>query len=220
MSEFFIARHGQSEWNLTHRIQGQTNTQLSLLGLRQSQDLYRALKDQPLTDIFTSKLDRSIKTAEPLTKARKIPIQISAQLNELAFGQLTGKFRLKLKQEDQAVWDWWMEDPIQRRIPGGESYQDLYARISTFLANLGNIDSNRSILIVGHLRVNQVLLGCLGGLPLKESITIRQPNDWLYNFREGSRIRGAKIPSLPDRKLSWQDGLLFNQGRILTGADS
>lgn len=209
MNECFIARHGLSEWNLTNRIQGQTNTQLSLLGLRQSRDLYRALKDQLLTHIFTSKLDRSIKTAEPLVRHLKIPVQSTELLNELAFGRLTGKFRLKLEKEDQEIWDWWMEDPIRRRIPGGESYQDLFDRITTFLKELAGFENQSSILIIGHLRVNQVLLGRLTGLSLEESITISQPNDWLYHFREGSQIRGAKIPTLPGKKPHWQAGLLY-----------
>lgn len=211
MNDFFIARHGQSEWNLRDRIQGQTNTQLSLMGLRQSQNLSRALRDQPLTDVYTSKLDRSIKTAQPLVKHLKIPVQSTELLNELAFGQLTGKFRLQLDKEDQEIWDWWMEDPIQRRIPGGESYQDLFDRITAFLEDLVEFDDNRSILIIGHLRVNQVLLGCLMGLSLRQSILIRQPNDWLYHFQAGSQIRGAKIPSLPGRTPNWQVGLLFEK---------
>ncbi len=209
MSEIFIARHGQSEWNQTNRIQGQTNTQLSELGLRQSQDLYQALKDQSLTDIFTSCLDRSIKTAAPLAHHLKISIQSTPLLNELAFGQLTGKYRLKLDVEDQKLWDWWMEDPVQKRIPGGESYQDLLTRVTDFLVDLIDINSQRSILVVGHLRVNQVLLGRLGGYSLAESIKISQPNNWLYYFQSGPGIRGAEIPSQADRKLTWQPGLLF-----------
>jgi broad specificity phosphatase PhoE len=208
MSEFYIARHGQSTWNLHNRIQGQTNTQLSPLGLRQSQELFLVLKDQPLTDIYTSNLDRTIQTAQPLAQYLDIPIQSTALLNELAFGELVGKYRLALNIEDQEVWDWWMEDPIQRRIPGGESYQDLLGRVQEFLASLSLKESEKTILIVGHLRVNQVLLGCITDSPLRESLSIRQPNNWLYHFRSGSPIRGTEIPSLADGQLHWRVGLL------------
>jgi broad specificity phosphatase PhoE len=208
MSEFYIARHGQSTWNLHNRIQGQTNTQLSPLGLRQSQELFLVLKDQPLTDIYTSNLDRTIQTAQPLAQYLDIPIQSTALLNELAFGELVGKYRLALNIEDQELWDWWMEDPIQRRIPGGESYQDLLGRVQEFLASLSLKESEKTILIVGHLRVNQVLLGCITDSPLRESLSIRQPNNWLYHFRSGSPIRGTEIPSLADGQLHWRVGLL------------
>jgi broad specificity phosphatase PhoE len=208
MSEFYIARHGQSTWNLHNRIQGQTNTQLSPLGLRQSQELFLVLKDQPLTDIYTSNLDRTIQTAQPLAQYLDIPIQSTALLNELTFGELVGKYRLALNIEDQELWDWWMEDPIQRRIPGGESYQDLLGRVQEFLASLSLKESEKTILIVGHLRVNQVLLGCITDSPLRESLSIRQPNNWLYHFRSGSPIRGTEIPSLADGQLHWRVGLL------------
>jgi broad specificity phosphatase PhoE len=207
--EYFIARHGQSEWNQYHRIQGQTNTGLSPIGLRQSQDLFRALCDQGLTDIFSSKLERSIQTAQPLASYLKIPIQSTDLLNELAFGGMEGKYLRELETKDKEVWDWWMEDPIRRRIPGGESYQDLQDRIRIFLKDLSQIGGGKSILIVGHLRANQVLLGCLAGLALKESIRIRQPNNWLYHFQHNSKVRGADFPPPGGGELHWQPGLLF-----------
>ena len=209
MNEFFIARHGQSEWNVEHRIQGQTNTKLSPLGLQQSQDLGQALLDQPLTDIYTSCLDRTIQTAQPLADQLKLPIQSSILLNELDFGGLVGKVWTELDQKDQETWDWWMDDQVRRVIPGGESYQDLLERIETFLTQLPQTKKKRSFLIVGHLRVNQVLLGCLTGLTLTESIFIRQPNNWLYHIQNGSQIKGGEIPSRPDGKIHWQLGLLI-----------
>ncbi len=209
MNEFFIARHGQSEWNVDHRIQGQTNTKLSPTGLQQSLSLQLALLDQPLTDIYTSDLERTIQTAQPLADYLKIPIKRSPLLNEMDFGDLVGKFWTDLDKEVQEIWDWWMADQAHRVIPGGESYQDLLERIRTFLDKLALGSRHRSILIVGHKRVNQVLLGCLTGLTLTESIFIRQPNNWLYHIQNGSQIKGGEIPSRPDGKIHWQLGLLI-----------
>jgi len=209
MTEFYIARHGQSEWNQEQRIQGQTNTQLSPIGLRQSQDLFRMLRDQPLTEIHTSSLDRSIQTAQPLAEFLKIPIQSTPLLNELAFGDLVGKYLRELDEADQEIWDWWMEDPVQRVIPGGESYQDLFGRVNAFLGDLSWVEEDKSILIVGHLRVNQVLLGRFAGMTLWDSISIRQPNNWLYHVRGGPRIRCAEIPTGPESDLHWREGLLL-----------
>ena len=209
MADYFIGRHGQSEWNLVQRIQGQTNTRLSPKGLSQSQELCTALKDGSLGGIYTSQLDRSILTAQPLASCLGIPLQSTELLNELAFGELEGKYRQALDETDQQVWDWWMEDPIQRRIPGGESYGDLLDRINVFLGGLNRIEDHSPILIVGHLRVNQVLLGRLAGLTLKESLFIRQPNNWLYHFQSGSRVKRARIPAHSGAKWDWQPGFLI-----------
>ena len=209
MSGYYIARHGQSEWNLAHRIQGQTNTQLSPLGLRQVKDLLRVLKDQPLTDIFTSNLDRSFKTAQPLARYLGLPIRRMESLNELAFGELEGKYLHDLDKQDRELWEWWMADPIRRKIPGGESYQDLFDRVGSFLAELEKPGDQKTILIVGHMRVNQVMMGCLADLPLNKATTIRQPNNWIYYYRKGSEIWGAEIPSRADGKFIWQPGLLY-----------
>lgn len=209
MDEFFIARHGQSEWNAVHRIQGQSNTKLSPQGLKQSQELYQALLEQPLTDIYTSDLDRTIRTAQPLADYLKIPIKRSPLLNELDFGDLVGKYLTDLNKKDQEIWDWWMADQVQRVIPGGESYQNLLDRIKTFLDELGLVSKHRSILIVGHMRANQVLLGRLTGLTLEESLYIRQPNSWLYHIQNGTLIEGGEIPTLPGSRIRWQPGLMI-----------
>ena len=102
-----------------------------------------------------------------------------------------------------------MADPVQRRIPGGESYQDMFDRVGSFLAETEKPGDQKTILIVGHMRVNQVLMGCLADLPLKKAITIRQPNNWIYYYREGSQIWGAEIPSEADGNIIWQPGLLY-----------
>lgn len=209
MDEFFIARHGQSEWNAIRRIQGQHNTSLSRLGQQQSLNLRQALQDQPLTKIYTSSLDRTIQTARPLAEHLQLPIHHSALLNELDFGTLVGKFLAEMDDQDQQTWDWWMADPVRREIPGGESYQDLLERIKAFLVDLSHTAENRTILIVGHLRVNQVLLGCLTGLTLEESIFIQQPNNWLYHLLPDSQIQGGAIPAASGEHILWQPGLLI-----------
>ena len=208
MSGYYIARHGQSEWNLEHRIQGQTNTQLSPLGIQQGQDLFQAFKKKNFTAIYTSSLDRSFQTAQPLARYLGLSIQRSDLLNEMAFGNLEGKYLDDLSNQDQDLWAWWMADPIHRRIPGGESYQDLFDRVAYFLMEL-EMRGNNSIMIVGHLRVNQVLLAYLENLPLKNAPTIRQPNRWIYYCRKGNQTWGAEIPSRTNGMLIWQPGLLY-----------
>ena len=209
MSGYYIARHGQSEWNLAHRIQGQTNTPLSPLGMQQGRDLFQALKDKTLTEIFTSNLDRSFRTAQSLARYQGLPSRRIVRQNELAFGELEGKYLNDLDKQDQELWEWWMADPVQRRIPGGESYQDLFDRIGPFMEELEKTTDQASILIVGHLRVNQVLMSYLADLPLKKATAICQPNHWIYYYRKGAQIWGAEIPSQADGKLNWQPGLLY-----------
>jgi broad specificity phosphatase PhoE len=206
----FIARHGQTEWNLIRRIQGQTNTQLSAAGLQQGLDLCQLLKEQPIHRIYTSSLDRTILTAQPLAEHLGITIQSTKLLNELAFGVLEGQYLLDLDDEGRNIWDWWMEDQAQRCIPGGESYTDLRKRAETFVdENLNEMDQT-TVLIVGHYRINQMLLGCLLDIPVSQAISIEQKNTWLYHFRPGKLVEGTEITSQEFEEILWISGLVVS----------
>ena len=208
--EIYLARHGQTEWNLMHRIQGQTNTKLSPLGIQQSEDLLRALKAFPITAIYTSTLDRTIQTAQPLASYLNIPTYSIDLLNEIAFGVMEGISISTMTAFDRKIWDWWKEDPTQRRVPGGESYQDLYHRAGLFLDDLHDIEEQGIILIVGHYRINQMLLAHLCKIPVNEAVAIQQANNWIYHIRNDSEIRGSVVPTQPDGELKWQNGLIMS----------
>jgi broad specificity phosphatase PhoE len=205
--DIYLARHGQTKWNLLHRIQGQTNTALSPLGLQQAQYLLLALKDQPISAIYTSGLDRTKLTARPLADHLDLSLQATDLLNEMAFGVMEGKCLSDLTLEDKGLWNWWEEDPVQRRIPGGENYLDLHRRAAFFLEDLRN--TGGAILVVGHLRINQMLLGLLLNLPVEKAAAIKQDNNWLYRYRKGSPVRRAVIPPGEGKGLHWQTGLIL-----------
>jgi broad specificity phosphatase PhoE len=209
--DIFLARHGETEWNLLRRIQGQTNTVLSSLGIRQGQDLLRALKDQPISAIYTSSLDRTMFTARPLADHLDLSLQATDLLNEMAFGEMEGKCLSELTPGDEDLWSWWGEDPIRRRIPGGENYLDLRRRAALFLEDPRITGQKGTVLVVGHLRINQMLLGLLLDLPVEKAAVIKQPNNWLYRFRKGSQIRRAVIPDREGEQLYWQTGLVLTE---------
>jgi len=210
----YIARHGQSEWNLIRRIQGQTNTRLSPAGVQQGLDLAQFLKRQSMSKIFSSSLYRTIQTANPLAEQLNLIIQSSKLLNELAFGVLEGKDLFDFDEEAKKIWDWWMEDPVRRRIPGGESYRDLQRRAETFLKDNLNLQDQLTVLIVGHFRINQMLLGCLLDIPASQAVFIKQENNSIYHYRQGKQIRRAEISSQAYENTHWQSGLAWQKDRL------
>ena len=58
-----IVRHGESEWNRLNLYQGQQDSPLSELGLRQVAALGLALRNEPFDVIYTSPLQRAAHTA-------------------------------------------------------------------------------------------------------------------------------------------------------------
>ena len=152
--EIYILRHGTTEWNEEHRIQGSTDTPLDSLGVEMARltgERFRELGlrfdrvySSPLSRAYeTTKLVLGIKDengdfgSEPET-VREIPeIITDVRLKELSFGNQEGRFISELLRED-VPFIFFKDDPAEydRRAalePSAESLTDLCGRTADFL---------------------------------------------------------------------------------------
>jgi probable phosphoglycerate mutase len=140
-----LLRHGPTEWNAQHRIQGHTDIPLSGEGLRKMQSLRVPMS---ASRIFASPMQRTQQTAEALGLA--VPI-LDARLMEQNWGRWEG---LSL----QAIAEQEGKDAFLRagrkgdfRPPGGESTQELMDRIAAFLRDAARQEDDA--IVVAHLGV-------------------------------------------------------------------
>lgn len=86
MAEYFV-RHGQTDWNLEHRIQGSVDIELNEMGRKQAIEMRDKLADRDFAAIFTSPLKRAAQTAEIIAEAHPDILLIEApELIERNFG--------------------------------------------------------------------------------------------------------------------------------------
>src|SRR3989344_2079613 len=91
--KIFVIRHGETDMNKAHRIQGQTeDTELNANGLAQAQASIAALPSD-ITICISSPLKRTRKTAEIIAEHFKIPIVFRDELKEKHYGSMSGKTR-------------------------------------------------------------------------------------------------------------------------------
>lgn len=50
----FLTRHGQTEWNVQHRMQGHMDSELTALGVQQAEWLSRGMRTEQLDVIYAS----------------------------------------------------------------------------------------------------------------------------------------------------------------------
>ena len=73
MSTIVLIRHGETDWNIIGRYQGQADPPLNKNGIQQAQQLASALHKSSLDKIYTSPLLRTKQTADLITEKLEVP---------------------------------------------------------------------------------------------------------------------------------------------------
>lgn len=130
----WLIRHGETAWNAERRIQGQRNSQLTKLGVRQAEQLGNRLKQASIDYVYSSDSDRAQHTSQLALPGREP--QLDKRLRELSYGVIEGKTEAEFSSEEQALRAAVYEDPFNRCMPGGETWLELMDRVSDWMASL------------------------------------------------------------------------------------
>lgn len=150
----YMIRHGETDWNKTRRLQGQTDIPLNDFGRHLAMETAPALKDVPFDLAFSSPLSRAVETAHIILGDRNIPIIKDSRIEEMCFGSYEG---LRCKGEDIQISDPEFDNFFNapdRYIPpeGGESFAEFSKRLEDFLTELYTDEKyqDKTILISTH----------------------------------------------------------------------
>ncbi len=135
MLELWLVRHGVTDWNLAERIQGWADPPLNAAGRAQAARLAPRLAGLDFDQVVASDLDRARATAALALPGAEVTLD--PRLRELDYGAFDGASWADLATGPLAeAATHWRADRQRRRTPGGESYDDLAARIAAFRADL------------------------------------------------------------------------------------
>ena len=90
VTRLIAVRHGETEWNVDTRIQGQLDIALNDTGLWQARRVGQALAEEPVAAIYASDLARAWQTAIEIARPFGVEVQAEPGLRERAFGHLRG----------------------------------------------------------------------------------------------------------------------------------
>src|SRR5689334_14138742 len=91
MTTFYLIRHGETDWNNQHLLQGQIDIPLNAKGEEQAQELAQVLKDINFDLAFSSDLIRAKRTTEIVALEKQLMIETTKTLRERAFGEFEGQ---------------------------------------------------------------------------------------------------------------------------------
>lgn len=90
---FYYVRHGETDWNLEHRAQGQTDVPLNENGRLQATAIPAKIRDAGIKLICSSPLRRAMETAEIIATTLALPIHVIDELKEACWGEFEGTIK-------------------------------------------------------------------------------------------------------------------------------
>jgi len=159
-TRIYLARHGETLWNKTQRLQGQLDSKLTALGKMQSLKIAETLATKNINFIISSPLGRALETAVICQQKLKVDHQISDDLKERNLGDWQGKEVEKLQLLPE--YNEMLNQVTALKIENSESALVCGQRILDTLKQLGNEHLGQSLLIIFHGEALRCLLFLLG----------------------------------------------------------
>ncbi|MGO4546680.1 histidine phosphatase family protein [Paenibacillus sp. 2TAB23] len=166
-TRLYLTRHGETEWNVVHRMQGELDSPLTELGVRQAESLKVVLDKVDIDMIYSSPSPRAMRTAEILRGAREIPLTASESLMEMRFGIWEGQVHSEVQAHYPKQWDRFWNNPEEFAIANSETYTQVQTRALNLLNDIIRKHSSKSLLIVTHTIVIKLLMAHFQGTDMK-----------------------------------------------------
>lgn len=176
--------HAASLDNEAGLASGWFDAGLSARGEQQARELGERRRHDAFAAVYCSDLARAVRTAEIAFGGRGIPIVRDARLRECDYGALSRHPAADIEAR--------RANHVTLPFPGGESYEECVARVSTWLADARVAHPGRDLLVIGHRATFYALEHLLCRLPLEQAIAASwcwRPG-WTYRNSQDS-VDGA-----------------------------
>lgn len=185
----YLVRHGQTDWNVEGRLQGQADTALNATGrgqaARNGRRLAELLADPSAPDFVASPLGRTRETMEILRAEMGLEpggYRTDPRLLEVHFGAWEGHTFAELERADPGCFARRERDKWHFAPPGGkaESYEQLAERVKPWLESL-----TRDTVCVTHGGIVRAVFRLTGALTPAECAALPVPQHRLLRLAGG-----------------------------------
>ncbi|SEA20218.1 alpha-ribazole phosphatase [Selenomonas ruminantium] len=176
MTKVIFIRHGQTEWNVTGRYQGQSDVKLTEDGKKQAEKLADNFPVAKVDAIYASDLCRAMVTAETIAAKFGLKVQAEPAFRELSFGDWEGLTYQQIVDKWEEAMANFLQRPDILEIPGGESFPAVQQRAMKRLNELIEKHDGQTIVVVAHGAVLRTMLTAALHMPLQYLWSIRQFN--------------------------------------------
>ena len=166
----YIMRHGRTDWNDRHKLQGRTDIPLNAEGRRMAEAAAEEYRGVPLDVCWCSPLIRARETAEIVLRGRDVPILTDIRLREMSFGDYEGLENSFSIPDCPVNVIFQAPEKYTASVGGAETFEELFARTGSFLREVIDplMEQGKDVLIVGHGAMNLSIISRIRRLPRAE----------------------------------------------------
>ena len=171
-TRLYLARHGEV---VNHGVyNGQTDVDITPLGVKQMERLRELLKEKELRAVYCSDLIRTRKGADIIAQPHGLAPQAFPEFREFDFGRWQGLTYSQVQEKYPADIPNWLNNLETFRIPEGESLPDMHRRAIPLLHGLLEKHRGEEMAVVCHGALNRLILADALNLPLVHLLRIEQ----------------------------------------------
>lgn len=163
----YVVRHGETDWNRAHKLQGQTDIPLNDYGRKLARETAEGMKEKKIDLAYTSPLCRAEETARIILGDRNVPVIEDDRIQEFSFGSYEGMYCNAGEAGTQNPgFSCFFTDTASYVPPeDGETIPQLYERTGDFLKFLCESEEYRdkTILVSTHGAAMTALLNRIKG---------------------------------------------------------
>lgn len=196
MPTLLLIRHGENDYLKKNRMPGRLpGIHLNSRGREQAEDIANSLKQVPITNIYSSPLERAVETSEPLALAHRLEIQLRSDLTDTDVGEWTGHSWKVLRRTKH--WEIIHHTPSSFQFPKGETFIEVQTRIVIALNTIAAAHARDEIAaIVFHADPIKLAVAHLIGLPLDkfQRLTVDPGSVTVLSFSDsGARLQALNL---------------------------
>lgn len=193
MTRLWLVRHGQTDWNLQGRYQGQTDPPLNATGVQQAELAAQMLCGRKYAALYSSDLQRARATAEIIGRQLGLEVIVDQRLREVNLGAWEGMLVDDIQAQYPEEWEARQRDRLRFRVPGGgESVMDVAERMWPAVDDLACRHPGQDIILVSHGLALATILCRVQDVPLARARELipdnAQPNCIVWKARTAESL--------------------------------
>lgn len=203
VTTLYLVRHGATEGSEVKRYKGSIDVPMSEKGIAQvekasvfisTEVLKRGSAEatSELAAVYTSPLNRALKSAEIIARPHNLTPVVINDLRERSFGVWEGMSFNEIGEQYPEAFEAWANNPLKYSPVGGESTIEVRDRVIRVMEKIldgaeerksaraevktSELPDFRAIVVVAHGGVNRIILCHVIGIPLENIFRIEQDN--------------------------------------------